>query len=138
MLCFRFISFCMRFAMSCKLFLFCYDIQLVEMKLPRVLCTTLDEYKRSAEAASPHVICTYFNELRESHGIVLCRADVLGSWLSIADAHTLIERVHDFYTDPRRSEYVRLANRRSDLFQFEHVLDELGIVRPDDFSTSAE
>jgi len=55
---------------------------------------------------------------------------------------TLIERIHDFYTEPRHSEHVSLANRRSDLFQFEHVtcdvLDELGIVEPSNHCTPTE
>jgi hypothetical protein len=103
---------------------------LLEMRLPKVQCTTVHEYKQSAEQASPHVVATYFSELRHSHNLVLARADVLTNWLTVHDVSTLMQRTHSFYTDPRRAEYVRLANRRSDLFDFNDVLHELGISPP--------
>ena len=55
---------------------------LVQMQLPHVLFTLLEEYQKMSDRASPHLVLTHYAELLDDKGIVLVRGDVTGHELA--------------------------------------------------------
>lgn len=50
---------------------------MMQWQQQQLLVTTLDEFKQHGSAAPPHFVMTLYDELADSHGLVLARGDVL-------------------------------------------------------------
>lgn len=98
----------------------------LQCQLPRVLFTSLEDWKRHGPAAAPHFTTTYYRELMDSKGLVLVRGDITQpDALTCQQASDLMRNAHDFYCDARRHELVHAFNHRQAAFDFQRVLEAL-------------
>lgn len=105
-----------------------YLTVVLQVQLPRVLFTTLEEYRTHTTSSKAHLAITHYTELAADKGIVLVRGDVLQkSDVNIFEAKALLKHTYDFYLDPRKYEvFVRKFNHNPASFQFKDLLVELG------------
>lgn len=105
-----------------------YLTVVLQVQLPRVLFTTLEEYRTHTTAARAHLAVTHYTELAADKGIVLVRGDVLQKAdVNIFEAKALLQHMYEFYLNPRKYElFVRKFNQNPTSFQFKDLLVELG------------
>eukprot|EP00775_Hariotina_reticulata_P006216 gene6216-6452_t len=101
---------------------------MMQWQQQQLLVTTLDEFKQLGSAAPPQFVMTLYNELADSHALVLARGDVLNPKLiSKAEGRTVMELTRAFYTDPTSYQLVYAFNHQPDSFDFQRLLYELRI-----------
>jgi hypothetical protein len=108
-----------------------YENFVLQCQLPRVLFTSLEDWKHHGPAAAPHFTTTYYRELMESKGLVLVRGDITQpDALTVQQALDLMRHAHEFYGDAERHELVHAFNHRPAEFDFARVLEELQLDHP--------
>jgi len=101
---------------------------LVQCQLPRLLVTTVEEYRRSPIDAVSHLTLTYYTELSTSKGLVLVRGDLLTrDHLDPFEAKAVVKQIHHYYTDPKAyRNQVWKFNHNTAAWSFTDFLNELG------------
>eukprot|EP00249_Psilotum_nudum_P012439 c23786_g1_i1 orf=87-809(+) len=100
----------------------------LQVQMPHMLLTGLEDYKIQGIKASPYFTATHYSEFTESKGLTLVHGDIiLPSKLSDMEAEQLLEIAHSFYLIDSRYKLVQQFNKQSEEFEFRDVLQELGI-----------
>jgi len=101
---------------------------LVQVQLPHMLFTSLDDYRARGTEAAPYFTVTHYTDLAPSKQLVLVRGDIVfTSRLKDEEAETLLKTAHSFYLNDDRYRKVRRFNKESGDFDFKEVLQELNI-----------
>jgi len=87
--------------------------------------TPLIEYQARQADATPHMLMNHYQELRDSHGIVLMAGE-LEPKLKSSDAHILASQVAMYYAGPDTAfSLVETFNLRPDMFDHNEVITRL-------------
>ncbi|KAL7089086.1 hypothetical protein ACP275_13G166700 [Erythranthe tilingii] len=103
-----------------------YTTMFVQVQMPHILFTGLEDYKARGTQASPYMTATFYKEFADSKDMVLIRGDiVLTSKLSDAEAKWLLETAQSFYLNDVRYKLVERFNKQTRDFEFKDVLRAL-------------
>ncbi|XP_020089100.1 ATP synthase mitochondrial F1 complex assembly factor 1 [Ananas comosus] len=103
-----------------------YTTMFIQVQMPHILITGLEDYKARGTQASPYFTVTHYTEFAESKGVVLIRGDVVfTSKLNDSEAKWLQETTHSFYLNDVRYKLVEQFNKETHEFEFKNVLRAL-------------
>ncbi|KAL0363430.1 UNVERIFIED_CONTAM: hypothetical protein Scaly_1298200 [Sesamum calycinum] len=103
-----------------------YTTMFVQVQMPHMLFTGLEDYKARGTQAAPYFTATYYKEFADSKDMVLIRGDVVfTSKLSDAEAKWLLETAQSFYLNDVRYKLVERFNKQTREFEFKDVLRAL-------------
>lgn len=103
-----------------------YTNMFIQVQMPNMLFTGLEDYKRRGTQASPYLTVTHYTEFADSKGVVLVRGDVvLPSKLSDSEARWLLETSQTFYLNDVKYRLVERFNKETHEFEFNDVLRAL-------------
>eukprot|EP00268_Persea_americana_P066827 TRINITY_DN9140_c0_g1_i11.p1 TRINITY_DN9140_c0_g1~~TRINITY_DN9140_c0_g1_i11.p1 ORF type:complete len:249 (-),score=46.68 TRINITY_DN9140_c0_g1_i11:150-896(-) len=103
-----------------------YTTMFVQVQMPYMLFTGLEDYKARGTQAAPYFTVTYYKEFSESKDVVLIRGDVVfTSKLSDEEARWLLETAQSFYFNDVRYKLVERFNKETRDFEFKDVLQAL-------------
>ncbi|OVA15629.1 ATP11 [Macleaya cordata] len=103
-----------------------YTTMFVQVQMPHILFTGLEDYKARGTQAAPYFTATYFTEFAESKDMVLIRGDIVfTSKLTDSEAQWLLETTQSFYLNDVRYKLVERFNRETQEFEFKDVLQAL-------------
>ncbi|XP_072958744.1 uncharacterized protein [Typha angustifolia] len=103
-----------------------YTNMFIQVQMPHMLFTGLEDYKARGTQASPYFTVTYYTEFAESKDVVLIRGDVVfTSKLNDSEAKWLLETAQSFYLNDMRYKLVEQFNKETHEFEFKDVLQAL-------------
>lgn len=103
-----------------------YTNMFIQVQMPHMLFTGLEDYKARGTQASPYFTVTHYTEFAESKDVVLIRGDVVfTSKLSDSEARWLLETAQSFYLNDVRYKLVERFNKETHEFEFKDVLQAL-------------
>ncbi|XP_020174945.1 uncharacterized protein [Aegilops tauschii subsp. strangulata] len=103
-----------------------YTTMFMQVQLPHMIFTGLEDYKARGTQASPYYTITHFTEFAETKDTVLVRGDVVfTSKLTDAEAKCLLVTAHSFYLNDVRYKLVERFNKETHDFEFKDVLQAL-------------
>ncbi|KAF9588130.1 hypothetical protein IFM89_007606, partial [Coptis chinensis] len=103
-----------------------YTTFFVQVQMPCVLFTGLEDYKAKGTQAAPYFTATYYTEFEENKDVVLIRGDVVfTSKLTDTEAQWLLETAQSFYLNDVRYKLVERFNKETREFEFRDVLQAL-------------
>ncbi|PIA57982.1 hypothetical protein AQUCO_00500128v1 [Aquilegia coerulea] len=103
-----------------------YETMFIQVQMPYMLFTGLEDYKARGTQAAPYFTATYYTEFTESKDVVLIRGDVVfTSKLSDSEAQWLLETTQSFYLNDARYKLVERFNKETHDFEFKDVLQAL-------------
>ncbi|XP_010916050.1 uncharacterized protein [Elaeis guineensis] len=103
-----------------------YANMFIQVQMPHILFTGLEDYKARGTQASPYFTVTHYTEFSESKDVVLIRGDVVfTSKLSDSEARWLLDTVQSFYLNDVRYKLVERFNKETHEFEFKDVLQAL-------------
>ncbi|URE47103.1 ATP11 protein [Musa troglodytarum] len=103
-----------------------YTNMFVQVQMPHMLFTGLEDYKARGTQASPYFTVTHYTEYADSKDVVLIRGDVVfASKLSDSEAKWLLETAQSFYLTDVRYKLVERFNKETREFEFKDVLRAL-------------
>ncbi|XP_057764339.1 uncharacterized protein LOC130985398 [Salvia miltiorrhiza] len=103
-----------------------YTTMFVQVEMPHMLFTGLEDYKARGTQAAPYLTASYYKEFAESKDLVLVRGDVVfTSKLSDEEAKWLLEAAQSFYLNDVRYKLVERFNKQTREFEFKDVLHAL-------------
>ncbi|RYR56742.1 hypothetical protein Ahy_A05g022438 [Arachis hypogaea] len=105
-----------------------YTTMFVQVQMPHILFTGLEDYKARGTQAAPYFTVTFYKEFAETKDLVLIRGDVVfTSKLTDSEAEWLIETVQSFYLNDVRYKLVERFNKETHDFEFKDVLQALNM-----------
>ncbi|RZC65262.1 hypothetical protein C5167_008952 [Papaver somniferum] len=105
-----------------------YLTMFVQVQMPHIIFTGLEDYKARGTQAAPYFTATYFTEFAETKDMVLVRGDVVfTSKLTDAEAQWLLETTQAFYLNDARYKLVEQFNKQTRDFEFKDVLKALDL-----------
>ncbi|KAL5555735.1 hypothetical protein UlMin_037971 [Ulmus minor] len=103
-----------------------YTTMFIQVQMPHILFTGLEDYKARGTQAAPYFTITYYKEFTETKDLVLIRGDVVfASKLSDLEAKWLLETAQSFYLNDSRYKLVKRFNKETHDFEFKDVLRAL-------------
>ncbi|EXB88546.1 ATP synthase mitochondrial F1 complex assembly factor 1 [Morus notabilis] len=103
-----------------------YTTMFVQVQMPHMLITGLEDYKARGTQASPYFTIAYYKEFAETKDIALIRGDVVfTSKLTDSEAKWLLETAQSFYLNDARYKLVERFNKETREFEFKDVLRAL-------------
>ncbi|XP_015873800.3 uncharacterized protein LOC107410834 [Ziziphus jujuba] len=100
----------------------------LQVQMPHMILTGLEDYKARGTQASPYFTITYYKEFAETKNLVLIRGDIVfTSKLSDSEAKWLLETAQSFYLNDVRYKLVERFNKETHDFEFKDVLQALEI-----------
>ncbi|KAL9271588.1 ATP synthase mitochondrial F1 complex assembly factor 1-like protein [Drosera capensis] len=103
-----------------------YTTMFVQVKIPHILFTGLEDYKARGTQASPYLTVCHYDDFAETKDLVLIRGDVvLPNTLVDSEAEWLIETTQSFYLNDVRYKLVERFNKQTRDFEFNDVLRAL-------------
>ncbi|KAK4759283.1 hypothetical protein SAY87_022414 [Trapa incisa] len=103
-----------------------YTTMFVQVQMPHILFTGLEDYKARGTQAAPYFTVTFYKEFAESKDLVLIRGDIVfTSKLSDNEAKWLMETSLSFYLNDSRYKLVEKFNKQTRDFEFKDVLQAL-------------
>ncbi|KAM6550491.1 hypothetical protein CsatB_000299 [Cannabis sativa] len=103
-----------------------YTTMFVQVQMPHIIFTGLEDYKARGTQAAPYFTITYYKEFAETKDLVLIRGDVVfTSKLSDSEAEWLLETTQSFYLNDTRYKLVERFNKDTREFEFKDVLRAL-------------
>ncbi|KAM0902199.1 hypothetical protein ACQ4PT_019437 [Festuca glaucescens] len=103
-----------------------YTTMFMQVQLPHMIFTGLEDYKARGTQASPYYTVTHYTEFAETKDTVLVRGDVVfTSKLTDLEAKCLLETAHSFYLNDVRYKLVERFNKETQDFEFKDVLQVL-------------
>ncbi|XP_042513140.1 ATP synthase mitochondrial F1 complex assembly factor 1 isoform X2 [Macadamia integrifolia] len=103
-----------------------FTTMFVQVQLPHILFTGLEDYKARGTQAAPYFTATHYTEFADSKDLVLIHGDVVfTSKLSDSEAKWLLETTQSFYLNDVRYKLVERFNRDTHEFEFNDVLRAL-------------
>ncbi|OEH75273.1 hypothetical protein cyc_01939 [Cyclospora cayetanensis] len=108
-----------------------FEVLLAQFQRNCCLFVSLEQYKQSPNKASPLLTLTFYPELKESHDLVLLKADILSpTVLRPPEAAHLTRVIVESYADANRFQWPKAFNFTPDKFSFEAFKD----ANPDFFA----
>ncbi|KAI3880977.1 hypothetical protein MKX03_007823 [Papaver bracteatum] len=105
-----------------------YVTMFVQVQMPHIIFTGLEDYKARGTQAAPYFTATYFTEFAETKDMVLVRGDIVfTSKLTDAEAQWLLETTQAFYLNDARYKLVEQFNKQTHDFEFKDVLKALDL-----------
>ncbi|RZC46627.1 hypothetical protein C5167_039576 [Papaver somniferum] len=105
-----------------------YVTMFVQVQMPHIIFTGLEDYKARGTQAAPYFTATYFTEFAETKDMVLVRGDVVfTSKLTDVEAQWLLETTQAFYLNDARYKLVEQFNKQTRDFEFKDVLKALDL-----------
>ena len=83
------------------------------------LLTFVDQYRANPLTAPPYMTISFFDELLSTKQIGLLRADVISADISKNVGQRVVKYLREFYTDPRKFQYVKTFNLRPNEFHYQ-------------------
>ncbi|XP_058095718.1 uncharacterized protein LOC131241094 [Magnolia sinica] len=103
-----------------------YTTMFIQVQMPHILFTGLEDYKARGTQAAPYFTVTYYKEYAESKDVVLIRGDIVfTSKLSDLEAKWLLETAQSFYLNDTRYKLVERFNKETHEFEFKDILQTL-------------
>ncbi|XP_022978750.1 ATP synthase mitochondrial F1 complex assembly factor 1 [Cucurbita maxima] len=103
-----------------------YTTMFVQVQMPYILLTGLEDYKARGTQAAPYFTVAYYKEFAESKDLVLIRGDIVfTSKLTDQEAEWLLETTQSFYLNDARYKLVEQFNKQTRDFEFKDVLQAL-------------
>ncbi|KAK1321699.1 hypothetical protein QJS10_CPA03g00106 [Acorus calamus] len=103
-----------------------YNTMFVQVQMPHMLFTGLEDYKARGTQASPYLTVTYYKEFAETKDVVLVRGDIVfTSKLDDEEAKWLIQTAQSFYLNDTRYNLVERFNKMTHDFEFKDILQAL-------------
>ncbi|KAJ6833632.1 uncharacterized protein M6B38_338045 [Iris pallida] len=103
-----------------------YTNMFLQVQMPHMLFTGLEDYKARGTQASPHFTVSHYTEFADTKDLVLVRGDVVfASKLSDPEARWLLETAQSFYLNDARYKLVEQFNKETHDFEFKDVLRAL-------------
>ncbi|KAL5697943.1 hypothetical protein ACHQM5_029040 [Ranunculus cassubicifolius] len=103
-----------------------YMTMFVQVQMPHIIFTGLEDYKARGTQAAPYFTATYYTEFAETKDTVLIRGDVVfTSKLTDMEAQWLLETAQSFYLNDVRYKLVEQFNKETRDFEFNDVLRAL-------------
>ncbi|KAG8385482.1 hypothetical protein BUALT_Bualt03G0049900 [Buddleja alternifolia] len=103
-----------------------YTTMFLQVQMPHLLFTGLEDYKARGTQASPYFTASYYKEFADSKDLVLIRGDVVfASKLTDTEAKWLLETAQSFYLNDVRYKLVERFNKETREFEFKDVLQAL-------------
>ncbi|KAK3013523.1 hypothetical protein RJ639_010023, partial [Escallonia herrerae] len=103
-----------------------YTTMFVQVQMPHMLFTGLEDYKARGTQAAPYFTLSYYTEFAETKDLVLIRGDIVfTSKLSDSEAKWLMETAQSFYVNDARYKLVERFNKKTREFEFKDVLQAL-------------
>ncbi|XP_077229518.1 ATP synthase F1 complex assembly factor [Tasmannia lanceolata] len=103
-----------------------YTTMFIQVQMPHMLFTGLEDYKARGTQAAPYFTTTYYKEFAETKDVVLIRGDIVfTSKLSDSEASWLVEAAQSFYLNDNRYRLVERFNKQTCDFEFKDVLQAL-------------
>ncbi|KAJ6793492.1 Uncharacterized protein M6B38_236405 [Iris pallida] len=103
-----------------------YTTMFLQVQLPHMLFTGLEDYKARGTQASPYFTVSHYTEFADTKDLVLIRGDVVfASKLSDSEARWLLETAQSFYLNDVRYKLVERFNKETHDFEFKDVLQAL-------------
>ncbi|KAL6546544.1 hypothetical protein OROMI_022265 [Orobanche minor] len=103
-----------------------YTTMFLQVQMPHMLFTGLEDYKARGTQAAPYFTATYYKEFADSKGLVLIRGDIVfTSKLSDSESKWLLETAQSFYLNDVRYKLVERFNKETRDFEFKDVLQAL-------------
>lgn len=103
-----------------------YTTMFVQVQMPHVLFTGLEDYKARGTQAAPYFTVTHYTEFADNKDLVLIRGDIVfTSKLTDSEATWLLETAQSFYLNDVRYKLVERFNRETHEFEFKDVLKVL-------------
>lgn len=103
-----------------------YTTMFVQVQMPHMLFTGLEDYKARGTQAAPYFTLSYYTEFAETKDLVLIRGDIVfTSKLSDSEAKWLLETTQSFYLNDVRYKLVERFNKETHEFEFKDVLQAL-------------
>ncbi|WOL06977.1 hypothetical protein Cni_G15712 [Canna indica] len=100
-----------------------YTNMFIQVQMPHILFTGLEDYKARGTQASPYFTVTHYTEFAETKDIVLIRGDIVfTSKLTDSEAQWLLETAQSFYLNDVRYKLVERFNKETHDFEFKDVL----------------
>ncbi|KAI3955728.1 hypothetical protein MKW98_006088 [Papaver atlanticum] len=85
-----------------------YVTMFVQVQMPHIIFTGLEDYKARGTQAAPYFTATYFTEFAETKDMVLVRGDIVfTSKLTDTEAQWLLETTQAFYLNDVREDQVK-------------------------------
>ncbi|KAI3866630.1 hypothetical protein MKW92_027584 [Papaver armeniacum] len=105
-----------------------YVTMFVQVQMPHIIFTGLEDYKARGTQAAPYFTATYFTEFAETKDMVLVRGDIVfTSKLTDTEAQWLLETTQAFYLNDARYKLVEQFNKQTHDFEFKDVLKALDL-----------
>ncbi|KAI3970153.1 hypothetical protein MKW92_036112 [Papaver armeniacum] len=99
-----------------------YVTMFVQVQVPHIIFTGLEDYKARGTQAAPYFTATYFTEFAETKDMVLVCGDVVfTSKLTDTEAQWLLETTQSFYLNDARYKLVEQFNKQTYDFEFKDV-----------------
>jgi ATP synthase F1 complex assembly factor 1 len=96
-----------------------------------VLYSSLREYQKIGEFASPYLTLSHFTELERSKGVVLMRGEVNTKEIDKGQAKEIIRLMYKFYLDDKLfRDFVEPFNKTPHLFSFQNLMVAIQHVKP--------
>ncbi|ESR62692.1 hypothetical protein CICLE_v10016425mg [Citrus x clementina] len=105
-----------------------YATMFVQVQLPHILVTGLEDYKARGTQAAPYFTASFYTDFAESKDLVLIRGDIVfTSKLTDSEAEWLLETIQSFYLNDVRFKLVERFNKEARNFEFKDVLRALSM-----------
>ncbi|KAM7508451.1 hypothetical protein LguiA_018904 [Lonicera macranthoides] len=103
-----------------------YTTMFVQVQMPHMLFTGLEDYKARGTQAAPYFTISYYTEFAVTKDLVLIRGDIVfTSKLGDSEAKWLLETAQSFYLNDTRYKLVERFNKETSEFEFKDVLQAL-------------
>ncbi|XP_076957060.1 uncharacterized protein LOC143632412 [Bidens hawaiensis] len=103
-----------------------YTTMFVQVQMPHILFTGLEDYKARGTQAAPYFTVSHYKEFTETKDLVLIRGDIVfASKLTDSEAKWLLETAQSFYLNDTRYKLVERFNKKTSEFDFKDVLRAL-------------
>lgn len=105
-----------------------YTTMFIQVKMPYMLFTGLEDYKARGTQAAPYFTVAYYKEFAEGKDVVLIHGDIVfTSKLTDSEARLLLETAQSFYLNDTRYKLVERFNKETHEFEFKDVLQALNM-----------
>lgn len=103
-----------------------YSTMFVQVQMPHMLFTGLEDYKARGTQAAPYFTVTNYIEFADSHELVLVRGDIVFvNKLTDSEAKWLLETMQSCYLNDAKYKLVERFNKETREFEFKDVLRAL-------------
>jgi ATP synthase F1 complex assembly factor 1 len=109
----------------------------LQFQRDHVLFSSLREFQKIGEFATPHLTLSHFTEFSHSKNLVLMRGEVNTKEIDKGQAKEIVEIMYRFYLEDKLfHEFVEPFNKTPHTFSFEKLMYTIQLVRPPQITKS--